>query len=376
MSTSIPKTMKAVVIENDKAVVKEGVPIPELEDGFVLIKTVVVAGNPTDWAHIDYKIGPQASILGCDAAGHIVKLGPGVDSKRFAIGDYIYGFIHGASVRFPSNGAFAEYSAVPAEMAYKSSNDIRLCGEDSLPEGPVKSLEGAVTIPVTLTTAGLVLTYNLGLNMEWKPSMPQRDHPVLIWGGAAAVGQHVIQLAKKLNGFTKIIVVASRKHEKQLKEYGADELFDYHDTDVVEQIKSKYNNIPYLVDCVANVDTLQQVYRCAADELDATVIELTTLTDDDVKEENRRKNVTIRHTRLYATGGHEVPFGNVIFPADPECKMAAIKFVEFINPKVDDGEIHHIPAEVYKKGLYDIPQMLDDIKNKKSYGKKLVAVLV
>ncbi|QID81389.1 hypothetical protein GRS66_003765 [Saccharomyces pastorianus] len=77
--------MKAVVIEDGKAVVKEGVPIPELEQGFVLIKTLAVAGNPTDWAHIDYKVGPQGSILGCDAAGQIVKLGPAVDPKDFLL---------------------------------------------------------------------------------------------------------------------------------------------------------------------------------------------------------------------------------------------------------------------------------------------------
>ena len=103
MSASIPETMKAVVIENGKAVVKQDIPIPELEEGFVLIKTVAVAGNPTDWKHIDYKIGPQGALLGCDAAGQIVKLGPNVDAARFAIGDYIFGVIHGASVRFPSN---------------------------------------------------------------------------------------------------------------------------------------------------------------------------------------------------------------------------------------------------------------------------------
>ncbi|CAI4065173.1 hypothetical protein N7582_002883 [Saccharomyces uvarum] len=375
MSTSIPKTMKAVVIEDGRAVVKEGVPIPALEDGFVLIKTLAVAGNPTDCGHIDYKIGPQGSILGCDAAGQIVKLGPGVDYKRFAIGDYISGFIHGASVRFPSNGAFAEYSAVSAEVAYRLSNDIRLCGKDNLTEGPVKSLEGAVTFPVSLTTAGMILTYNLGLNMEWKPSVPQRNHPLLIWGGATAVGQLLIQLAKKLHGFTKIIVVASQKHEKQLKEYGADELFDYHDANVVEQIKKKYKNIPYLVDCFASVDTLQQVYRCAADELDATIIELTGLTVENVKEEYRRQNVTIAKTSLYAIGGHEVPFGKFTIPADPECKRAAIRLVKFLNPKIKDGEIHHIPVKIYKKGLYDIPQLLDDIRNNKNYGKKLVAVL-
>lgn len=132
--------------------------------------------------------------------------------------------------------------------------------------------------------------------MTWEPSKAQRDQPILFWGGATAVGQMLIQLAKKLNGFSKIIVVASRKHEKLLKEYGADELFDYHDADVIEQIKKKYNNIPYLVDCVSNTETIQQVYKCAADDLDATVVQLTVLTEKDIKEEDRRQNVSIEGT--------------------------------------------------------------------------------
>ncbi|EHN02288.1 YCR102C-like protein [Saccharomyces cerevisiae x Saccharomyces kudriavzevii VIN7] len=375
MSTLIPETMKAVVIENGKAVVKEGVPIPKLEEGFVLIKTFAVAGNPTDWAHIEYKVGPPGSILGCDAAGQVVELGPGVNPEDFSVGDYIYGFIHGSSVRFPSNGAFAEYSAISTAFAYKSFNGLKLCGENSLPSGPVRSLEGAATIPVSLTTAGLVLTNNLGLSLEWEPSTPQRDHPILLWGGATSLGQLIIQLAKKLNGFTKIIVVASRKHEEQLKEYGADELFDYHDFDVVEQIKKKYKNIPYLVDCVANQNTLQQVYKCAADKLDATIVELTNLGEENVEKENRRLNVTIDKTRLYAIGGHEIPFGGVVFPADPEARTAAIKFVKFINPRINDGKIHHIPVKIYKNGLYDIPHIIEDIKKGKNSGEKLVAVL-
>ncbi|KAJ1539291.1 uncharacterized protein FZC26_25719g585 [Saccharomyces cerevisiae] len=191
----------------------------------------------------------------------------------------------------------------------------------------------------------------------------------------ALSGQSLIQLANKLNGFTKIIVVASRKHEKLLKEYGADELFDYHDIDVVEQIKHKYNNISYLVDCVANQNTLQQVYKCAADKQDATVVELTNLTEENVKKENRRQNVTIDRTRLYSIGGHEVPFGGITFPADPEARRAATEFVKFINPKISDGQIHHIPARVYKNGLYDVPHILEDIKIGKNSGEKLVAVL-
>ncbi|KAJ4135331.1 Zinc-binding oxidoreductase alcohol dehydrogenase, partial [Fusarium falciforme] len=96
-----------------------------------------------------------------------------------------------------------------------------------------------------------------------------------------------------------IIVVASRKHEKLLKEYGADELFDYHDADVIEQIKKKYNNIPYLVDCVSNTETIQQVYKCAADDLDATVVQLTVLTEKDIKEEGAGGKTSVLKEPFY-----------------------------------------------------------------------------
>lgn len=50
-------------------------------------------------------------------------------------------------------------------------------------------------------------------------------------------------------------------------------------------------------------------------------------------------------------------------PANPEYKTAGIKFIKFINAKINDGEIHHIPVKIYKNGLDDIPQLLDDIKH-------------
>ncbi|CCD25614.1 uncharacterized protein NDAI_0F02960 [Naumovozyma dairenensis CBS 421] len=370
---SLPKTMKAVVIEGDKAVIKSDVPLPELEDGFVLVKPEAIAGNPTDWKHIQWKIGPQGSIVGCDVAGKIVKLGPNVDSNEFHIGDSVYGFVHGSSVRFPTNGAFAEYVGMDSKIAYKAPKDMTVTGLDNVPEGPVKSFEGAVSLPVSLTTAGVALTYNLGLKLDWEASKPQNDYPILFWGGATAVGQMFIQLAKKLNGYSKIIVVASKKHEKVLKSYGADELFDYHDEDVIEQITKKYNNIQQLVDCVSNPTTIQQTYKCAAKDAPATVLQLVTLTEKDIKEEDRRPNVKIEGTLLYMAGGNAVPFGSMTLPASPEYRQAAIDFIRFINPKLNNGEIHHIPIKVYKNGLEGAIQLTDDIKHDRNSGEKLVA---
>lgn len=371
---SLPTTMKAVVIEGDKPVVKDNVPLPELEDGFMLIKPKAVAGNPTDWKHVAMKIGPQGSILGCDIAGEVVKLGPKVDTNKFHVGDYVYGFVHGASVRFPTNGAFAEYAALDSYIAYKAPKTMKLSGKANIPEGPVTTFEGASSLPVSLTTAGVALYHEFGLKLDYTGSKPQRDYPVLFWGGATGVGQHFIQLAKQINAYSKIIVVASKKHEAKLKEYGADELFDYHDEDVVEKIKAKYPNIRDLVDCVSNATTIQQTYKCGSETEETTVLQLVIFTIKDIKPEDRRDNKKIIGTLLYKAGGHPVPFAGFTLPADPAYRKATAEVIAYLNPKLDNGDIHHIPIKVYENGLEDIPQLTDDIKNNRNSGEKLVAI--
>ncbi|CAI4863628.1 CQS_1a_G0057230.mRNA.1.CDS.1 [Saccharomyces cerevisiae] len=69
------------------------------------------------------------------------------------------------------------------------------------------------------------------------------------------------------------------------------------------------------------------------------------------------------------------PFGGITLPADTEAGRAAINFVKFINLKINDRQIHHIPVKIYKNGLFDVPHILEDIKYGKNSGEKLVAVL-
>lgn len=371
---SLPTSMKALVIDGDHLTLKE-VPLPPMAENHVLVKNTAVAANPTDWKHIDYKIGPQGSICGCDATGEIVKLGSNVDSSKYKVGQKVYGLVHGSSVKHPQNGAFAEYSVMDPKVMYVPNQDISVSGKDDIPAGPVKFVEDTATFPVSLTTAGTVLHHNFGLDLVWEPSKPQRDHPVLFWGGATAVGQPIIQLAKKLHGYTKIIAVASKKHESVLKSYGADEVFDYHDADVIEQIKKKYPDIQTLVDCVSNEDTIKQVYKVASDDKPATILQLTTLSIENIPKEERKDNKKIVGSLLYLATGEDIPFGAFTLPADQAYRNGVIEFIEFINPKVNAGEINHIPVKVHEGGLNDVQQMLNDIKSGKNSGQKLVAVL-
>ncbi len=49
MSPDIPKTMKALVTQADKTAKVQDIPVPTIDDDEVLVRTVALAQNPTDW---------------------------------------------------------------------------------------------------------------------------------------------------------------------------------------------------------------------------------------------------------------------------------------------------------------------------------------
>ena len=73
--------------------VLEAIPIPKLRDDYILVRSVAIALNPTDWTTLD-AIGDDGTIVGCDYAGIVEEVGPGV-KKDVKKGDRIAGFAHG-----------------------------------------------------------------------------------------------------------------------------------------------------------------------------------------------------------------------------------------------------------------------------------------
>lgn len=325
----------------DHAELKKDVAVPKVSGSLMLIEVKAVAGNPTDWKHVDFKIAPVGSILGCDVAGVVKELGPDVEKSRFAVGDTLCGVVHGGSIKFPQNGGFAQYALVDSLLSYKL--DLSVSKQAIIGEGRTETFEAAASLPVSLLTAGAVLGIHLGNEFVWRPQKPQHDFPLLIWGGATGVGQWLIQVAKALNAYTKIVVVASRKHEHILKQYGADELFDYHDADVLEQIKQKYGGFRYLVDAVSTPETFKQVNQCASDKEKAVLVPLMLYSEKDLPENERKSNVEISAALLYLVSGKEVPFGTVTLPARPEYRTKTAEFIKFTEARVASGELHHIP---------------------------------
>ena len=131
------------------------------------------------------------------------------------------------------NGAFAEYTAADADLVLRIPDDV--------------TFEEASSVGIALLTAGQTLYQTLQLNL---PTSPYKTlFPVLVYGASSSVGMYVVQLAK-LSGL-QVLAVASRKNFEYLEGLGAAKCFDYHDIDVVKQIKGFAPDLAHAVDCIS-----------------------------------------------------------------------------------------------------------------------------
>lgn len=102
-------------------------PIPDLEEGCVLIRVVAAGMNRADLMQRagNYPAPLDASpILGLEAAGEIAELGPGVTS--WSVGDKVCSLTNG--------GAYAEYVMVPASHCLPVPEGLSMIEAAALPE--------------------------------------------------------------------------------------------------------------------------------------------------------------------------------------------------------------------------------------------------
>jgi NADPH:quinone reductase len=85
-------------------------------------------------------------------------------------------------------------------------------------------------------TAALALHQHLGIPPPWRPVSQGSNYPVLIYGGASAVGAFALKLAK-LSNCNPIITVAGNGIQFVESLKAADAIIDYRAGDVPTQIK-------------------------------------------------------------------------------------------------------------------------------------------
>ncbi|KAF5598396.1 zinc-binding dehydrogenase [Fusarium pseudocircinatum] len=247
MATDYPPTHPAVAITARRAPLSIlEVPTEAPGPGEVLIHVQWTASSPGDLHQADGDLVDDFPfLLGCSFAGTVVGVGPkdsnavSPETKPLEVGDRVSGFIAGQ----PKHAGFQIFVTVPSWATGRIPENL--------------SFQEAITVPVNLVTAFHAITKSLGLDLPWPlpPDSTTQDHNqvVLVWGAAGSVGNYVVQVLHHW-GYKNVLAVASRKHHEELASLGAAQTFDYHDVDVVEKIISAAERIPYVLDCIGDVE--------------------------------------------------------------------------------------------------------------------------
>lgn len=239
----------------------------------VVVKVEFAAQNPIDVRTYDLKQIPDGEIAGRDLVGIVDVIAPEVVDKQLK-GTRIAAFANGST---PSkSGAFAQWAIAKDEIYVVIPDNI--------------APEAAATLPVGFFTAvhGLYLPHKLGLEREGSSS-----ELVLIWGGNSSVGRYAIQLAKL--GGHKVITVASPASADELKALGAERVFSYKESDVVEQINKEYGDIPFVLDAIGTPESATTSSKTTG----SSPAKYTTVRRNAEHTENFPKHITVSPIQAY-----------------------------------------------------------------------------
>src|SRR5438445_4258724 len=186
-------------------------PKPSLKQGEVLVWVGAASLNPIDTYIRSGAVAmplPKPFIPGCDLAGTVEAVGPGV--QRFKAGDRVWRSNQGLLGR---QGTFAEYACVAEEWLYPTPPNVR-------------DEEAAAVALVGITA-------HLGL---FRCGKLQAGETVFVNGGTGGVGSMVVQMAKAA-GARVITTVGSAEKAALCKSWGADLVLNYKTEDVDASIR-------------------------------------------------------------------------------------------------------------------------------------------
>ncbi|KAF2150400.1 GroES-like protein [Myriangium duriaei CBS 260.36] len=344
----LPTTMRALkVISAGKVEVQE-VPLPTLRDDYILVRVHSIAVNPGDWKLIDYLSQPGTT-AGCDLSGTVEAVGPKV-TRRFSPGDRIMAMAHGVNTPLPEDGAFGEYAVVKGDIAALVPNNL--------------SFEQAATLPIGVITLGLALYKNLGLPLPGHGD--GKGQWLLVYGGSTASGSLAIQYGK-LSGY-RVISVNSPQHDGFVTLLGAEGTFDYHDKDIGTKIRAHTGNeLRNALDCICTEES-NRICSLALSSLPGGKVSYLTYQLPTAE----REDIEMRWTMALTAKGEDVDIAGYIIPAMPEDFELTKRFWNISEALLAEEKIRPHPAEVRQGGLDNIFEGLDDLRQNRVSGKKLV----
>ena len=220
------------------------------------------------------------------------------------------------------------------------------------------SFEDAATLGVGLTTVAQGLYQELAL--PFPPAKVQGPTPILIYGASTATGTLAVQYAK-LSG-CEVIATASPHNFDLVRNLGADQVFDYKDPEVGAKIRKATNDkLKHVFDCIAeggSFDICAAAISSSGGHLSAL------LPVKDFPREDVKTNFTFAYTALGEKYSDQVPANQTNYEFGS-------KFWKVSEDLINSGKIRTHPVEV-RNGLEGVPQGLQDLKDGKVSGVKLV----
>jgi alcohol dehydrogenase len=165
---------------------------------------------------------PLPMILGCDCAGEVLELGPGVSGWK--PGDRV---LVDPVERRAQRGRFPRFIGDNALGAYAES--VVVGAGQLLPLPEAVSFEDASCLPVAYGTSHRMLRTRGGL---------RAGETILILGASGGVGTSCLLIAKRIGAY---VIAAAGSDEKcrRLTELGADETIDYNQVDFARYCREK-----------------------------------------------------------------------------------------------------------------------------------------
>jgi len=208
MATEIPKTMKAVVIEKTGGIevleYRTDYPVPTPKEGEVLVKNDFIGINYIDtYFRTGLYPAPKPQILGREAEGTIVSIGPNTTTPSFSVNDRVV---------YLGTGAYAEYTATSVDKVH--------------------------TVPSAIEpgiAAAALLQGLTALTLIREAYHVQKGDWILVHAAAGGVGLWLCQLLRGVGA--KVIATASTAEKLELaKTNGADVGVNYKEEDVTKRV--------------------------------------------------------------------------------------------------------------------------------------------
>ncbi|KAL2864253.1 zinc-binding alcohol dehydrogenase family protein [Aspergillus lucknowensis] len=354
LSAPIPPAQTAIVQgEAGELYVKHDSPTPQPAPDQILVKVAAVALNPCDFKMAERFPSPGA-VDGCDFSGIVV--GIGADAARtstFALGDRVFGAVHGSNPIDLLTGSFAEYVAIDAGFLFRTP--------------AVLDDETAAGIGATgLGTLGLALYKTLQL--KGTPEQPiGNGEYVLVYGGSTSVGTMAIQLLK-LSGY-RAIATCSPKNFDLVRSYGAEHVFDYNDPDVASKIRTlTRNSLRFALDIITEVKTTKHCYA-AIGRAGGRYACLEKYADH----LHTRKTVTPELVMGIRILGKRIALDHGYgSEASPELREFGVKWYQILQKLIDEGKIRSHPIKLIPDRFEGILNGLPLLKSRVVSAQKMV----